>query len=327
LRNGDVGAQYEDMRLFSKFADFIMWQVNRKNDQEQGGLFMKKLVIFISVLHIFNCGTVLAEWNKLDAPGATWTEVLGIDGENLVGYASNNNEAWGHGFLYDGTSWTMLDTSEVWDIDGGNLVGNYGEHGFLYDGTSLTTLDFPGADYTDATGIDGGNIVGSYSYNDGSYPLNYPHGFLYDGTNWTTIDFPGADYTYATGIDGGNIVGIYGDGLCEHGFLYDGTNWTTLDAPGATSTWIFGIDAGNLVGAYPDGFSDHGFFYDGTNWTILDAPGEDYTRVYGIDGDNLVGSCWDITGAGHGFVYVIPEPATLLLLGLGSLALLKRHKA
>jgi hypothetical protein len=298
--------------------------------QEHRGIFMKKTVIFIILLHIFNCGTVLADWNKLDAPGASWTEIRGIDGENFVGHASNNNDAWGSGFLYDGTSWTMLNTGEVWDIDGGNLVGSYGDasgtHGFLYDGTSRTTLNFPGADYTIIHGIDGGNIVGGYGYTDGSYPENYPHGFLYDGTNWTTIDFPGADYTYATGIDGGDLVGIYGDGSCEHGFLYDGTNWTALDFPGAaTSTWIFGIDGDNLVGAYPDGFAEHGLFYDGSNWTVLDAPGEDYTRVYGIDGDNLVGVCYDMTGAGHGFVYEIPEPGTVLFLGLGMILLRRRR--
>jgi len=40
------------------------------------------------------------------------------------------------------------------------------------------------------------------------------------------------------------------------------------------------------------------------------------TLAYGIDGDRIVGYYHDGSGY-HGFVYVIPEPATLLLLGLG----------
>ncbi len=42
-----------------------------------------------------------------------------------------------------------------------------------------------------------------------------------------------------------------------------------------------------------------------------------------IDGLNLVGAYSDDYGW-HGFVYTIPEPATLLILGLGGLAI--RHR-
>ena len=47
---------------------------------------MKKFILFISVLHIFNCGTALASWTTIDVPGAFGTHVCGIDGSNLVGH-------------------------------------------------------------------------------------------------------------------------------------------------------------------------------------------------------------------------------------------------
>ena len=116
------------------------------------------------------------------------------------------------------------------------------------------------------------------------------------------------------GIDGSNIVGFYEE---AHGFLYDGTTWTVLDMPGANWTYIHGIDGSNIVGQYLDEHrGGHGFLYNGTSWLTLDMPGATLTRIWDIDGNKLVGDYEDATGY-HGFVYEIPEPATLLLLGFG----------
>jgi len=88
-----------------------------------------------------------------------------------------------------------------------------------------------------------------------------------------------------------------------------------------------GIDGDNIVGgcAYaPD--RAHGFVYDGTTLTTFEFPGASISGAYDIDGDNIVGIYRDASGP-HGFLYQIPEPATVLLLGLGSLALLIKRRA
>jgi hypothetical protein len=120
----------------------------------------------------------------------------------------------------------------------------------------------------------------------------------------------------------GNIVGAYGN----HGFLYDGTTWTTLDMPGASTTWAFGIDGSNIVGVYRIGTSgfSHGFLYDGITWTTIDMPGAIDTTIRGIEGNDIFGQYQDSFGT-HGFMYTVPEPSTLLLLGLGGLILRKRR--
>ncbi len=99
--------------------------------------------------------------------------------------------------------------------------------------------------------------------------------------------------------------------------------WTSFDMPGAVYTQVWGIDGDNVVGYYSDGSKGYGFLYDGTTWTTLDWPGSTFTIANDIDGDNVVGYYEDSFGY-HGFLYVIPEPATLLILGLGVFVLRRK---
>jgi len=271
--------------------------------------------IFLILLLVVSRGNLYAgTWTLLNMPGASWTDPLGIDNNIIVGqyYASG----W-HTFSYDGTTWNTLDkpwsypnSTRIYAIDGGNLVGQYyknasdGPHGLFYNGATWKTLDAPGATKTYMTGISGNNIVGLYL--ETSYKS-----FLYDGTTWTTLVMPGvnANQLVVRGIDGSNIVGWY-DKSQAHGFLYDGTTWTTLDMPGATGTWIEDIDGSNIVGHYSTGSTgsgSHSFLYDGTTWTTIDMPGATWTWITGISGKKIVGYSRDVSDNYHGFIYEITE--------------------
>ena len=268
---------------------------------------MKKVITTCLVVVLFGVGYVKADtWTTIDYPGATSTVTYGIDGRNIVGSYNNGN-----GFLYNGTTWT--------------------------------TLAYPGATGTSPYGISGNNIVGECSLN------NDERSFLYNGTNWTTLfDYPGASWTWAKGMSGNNIAGYYTDssGLA-HGFTYDGTNYAALNYPGAMQTFVYGISGNNIIGDYDSGGTDHGFLYDGTNWTVLPfSPGgidgsnvvgdnflynvttgklttlnmaEPWIWAEGISGNSIVGIYTDSSNNEHGFLYTVPEPASLLLLGLGGL--------
>jgi len=256
-------------------------------------------------------------WTTLDMPGAIETMAYGVSGRNIVGHyvdAAHNNG----GFFYDGATWNVINFPGAYStyansIDGSNIVGGYQDnsghyHGFLYDGYTWTPLNMPGATDTYANGIDGDNIVGEY-YSSGW------HGFLYDGITWSTLDFPDATNTVALGISGKNVVGYFNWGS----FLYDGSTYIIPPVPGQTND----IEGNNIVGVYDEDAVLHGFFYDGLTWTPLNAPHATETIACGISGNNIVGYYYGNSGYEHGFIYTIPEPATLFLLTLACPFLLR----
>ena len=302
----------------------------------KGKLIKCNAVIILLIIGYAQAGWNVG-WNTVDYPGAEDTRVLGINGGTIVGCYNLGS----HGFLYDGINWTTIDkpgATKMWihGIEGDNLVGWFndvsGTHGFVYDGTNWTTIAPPGSTYTKVLGIDGSNLVGWFNDVSGT------HGFVYDGTNWTTLDMPGVDSTLIYGIDGDNLVGSYIDlsiNQERHGLYYDGSNWTALDDEGIWpipaqphSTEIMDIDGSTLVGFCQTYYSQpqhvpYGFTYDGT-WAAFDEP-ESFTRVYGIDGSIFVGS-YGVAADTSGFVYVVPEPGTFLLLGFGVATLRKKIK-
>ena len=281
---------------------------------------------------LLSCGGLAQAnaWTTLDYPGASVTNLTGISGSKIVGYANR------HGIIYDTTaqSWATLDapgalSTEIDDIDGSIYAGKYydasgTEHGFLYNGTNWITFNVPG-DRLNIGGISGRTIAGDYRVGSTGNPC-----FLYDGTTFTYFTVPLGGLSNINGIDGSNLVGTYSNH--SHGFFYDGITWNTLDVPSIGGTipvlsTPMDIDGKNIVGYFQDmsqiDTTFKGFLYDGANWAIIEIPGARNTRVTGIDGTILVGYYMDTSYNTHGFSYTIPEPATALLLGLGMMLVRK----
>jgi hypothetical protein len=279
-------------------------------------------------------------WQTLNAPVGVDTVLNGIDNGNIVGsyYDGSAGNPLVRSFLYTSNSWIYLDApgahyTDAKDISGTKIVGAYRtgdytismpEHyGFIYENGIYTTLS---EDWAEAYGIDGNNIVGS---NGSSFLLNNGQ---YDFFNSPFKTGPNAG-SGATGISGNTIVGYaWGGSNPINGYIKNGSNFSLLEMPGAHSTEPQDIQGSTVVGVvYTDNTftSSKGFLYDGTNWTLLEMPGATSTRANGIDGNTIVGDYTDSNGVINGFILTIPEPSALSLLaiGLGGLAMMRRRRS
>lgn len=297
---------------------------------------MKRLAI-CAVLMLFVAGYTQAAgtWTTIDKPGATNFFIYSISGNTLAGNYSDASYNY-HGFIYNGTSWTTLDYpgttygTRIQGISGNNVVGYYynargystNGTGMLYNMTtqSYTSLPIGGG----AWAIDGSNVL----YGSG------PFAAAYNITQMNPMQFWTPNNATLAGISGSNIVGWYTDNSgSSHGFLSTFNSTTgpsspiTLDMPGVSGTRLWGIDGSTIVGRYNDAAgNEHGLLYNMTtqSWSTLDKPGAIETWIYDISGNNLVGGYFDSSGI-NGFEYTIPEPATLLLMGLGGVLLRRRE--
>ena len=241
-----------------------------------------------------------------------------------------------HDPLGDTTGRYSAYNTNLTGISGNTVVGSYLDqqgigHGFEFDGSTYTTIDDPSANKTVTyqgtwpDGIYNGTIFGHYNV-----PLGFGS-FLYSGGTFSDLTYPDAPYgTFVAGMSGNMIVGWYESSLTIQGFLYDGANFSTFADPfaaaaplGQGQTIVTGISGPYIVGYYSTdaGYTHHGFIYDGSTFTTTDDPlSNGDTRILGVSGNTIIGTYQTDNGY-HGFVATIPEPSSSALLLVGGLGL------
>lgn len=287
------------------------------------GLGVAVLLLMASVPRVVAQGT----YTQIDYPGATLTQVMGIDGA-------------------------------------GDVIGNYStgrvSQGFLLSNGVFTAIAYPGAAYTDVTGInDVGQIVGSgISHNNPSVGFAYnvqtqmftevsthnPNKVIaplaindagtivgiVDETQTTpyegfvdssgTIQFfqvPGAGGTWANGISGdGGVVGYC---LKKRGssnlqsFSFQADRFKFLNVPDTSDALATGISPSGsaMVGYYPQKAHDsdqyYGFVYQNNTVTSVQFPGAFSTWAIGVNDSGVVSGYFQDSNLNyHGFTWTPP---------------------
>ena len=263
---------------------------------------------------------------------------------------SGRPDSWSRAFLWDeaigmqnlGTLDDEMPTvvSHAYDInDHGQVVGNSRlrapgpydeEHAFLWDANNgmqdLNAL-FPGPNSYAMAINNQGEIAGKFWPGEGS-----SHAFVWSPTSGLRDLHPSTQGRYSLALDindHGETVGFYSpDGNINYACFWDETgSFVSLGPDTATAVGI--NNKGQVVGVGRTVGEDHrAFLWDDANGLrfLDDPPGWDIIEPTDINDNGwIVGYALGPADETRAFV-IVPEPATLALLALGGLVVLKRRR-
>ena len=278
--------------------------------------------------------------------------VRGISNAGQVVGTCQGPDGFQHGFLYSGGQMQLLPSiaggrqTYAYAInEGGQIAGSsevYYErtlsifHACVYDIAGIVDLgNLRGTTYDRSYAYainDLGQVVGS---SEGSFSGS--HAVLFsDGQVQDLGTVPGDAWSCARGINNaGQIVGWSATSNWKyHACLYSGGQMQYLGTlPGCTQSYACGVNnIGQIVGWAQNDTSGtaHAFLYTGGQMLDLgvDLMNTITSGAIAInDAGQIAGHGLDGSGQEHGFLLTpTPEPATLSMLALGGLALLRRRR-
>jgi hypothetical protein len=282
-------------------------------------------------------------------PSGFGAAAWGTNGTQQVGDGSGSATGGKeHALLWNGSSDSYVDLNPSWltesygrGISGSQQVGfGYGPntgalfyyHALLWSGTAASCVDLnpSGFNYSRAWATNGAQQVG-HGY---VSSISDMHALLWSGTAASCVDLNPSGFasSYAYGIYGTQQVG-HGDG---HALLWSGTAASYVDLnPSGYYSCAWGTNGTQQVGygsGSATGNNEHALVWNGSADNYIDLhqflpSGFVESYAYRIDSyGNIVG--WAEYGSvKHAILWqLVPEPATLSILALGSLALLRKRK-
>jgi probable HAF family extracellular repeat protein len=265
------------------------------------------------------------------------------DSGQVAGTSAVSGDFPSHAFLYSGGRMTDLGTlggrsSIAFSVNNAGQVvgestlpGDKAVHAFLYSNGRMADLGTPASAFlSSARGINNSGLVVGSAFFDGGIQ----RAVSYSNGAWTDLGTLGGRRSEARAVnDRGQIVG--GADLAtgpSHAFLYQNGVMTDLGTLfGSTSSIADSINSsGTVVGSSG---SRPFLWSDGTMYALADliTPGSGWIldAATGINDAGLIVGYGGYQGAEHAFLLTpvdegVPEPSTLVLLGLGMLALISR---
>ena len=284
--------------------------------------------------------------------GGDDSEAYGVNSSGVVVGQSDGPATPYSGFVYDGGSMTDLPepSGQSWSLasdinDSGVIAGKSGSVGVRWSKSGsvwsvAATLTVSGRNEAAGAGINAaGDCVGdSYHPGAGYRAIHWAPG----STSGTVLPYAGGSGSWELAFDINNdadtVVGYSISGGIDRAavWTHDGANWSgsLLGNLGGAMSQARAVNNSGVIVGYSEiaAGGEHAFIYDSVNGLVdlntLINPGSGWvlTRAYGINESGHIAGYGTIGGYTHAFL-LVPEPATIALLGMSFVGLLRRRRS